>query len=67
MKAHVPFTFNPKKYTLRDVITIKTGIFSIFGVCLCEHGRGGRGVVKSLSYSCVKFASLFSIKSLPKP
>lgn len=52
MKAHVPFTFNSKQYTLRDVITIKTGIFSIFGVCLCEQGRGGRGVVKSLSYSC---------------
>lgn len=35
MKAHVPFTFNSKQYTLRDVITIKTGIFSIVGVCLC--------------------------------
>lgn len=54
MKARVPFTFNSKQYILRDVITIKTGIFSIVGVCfcVCEHGRGGQGVIKSLSYSC---------------
>lgn len=66
MKAHVPFTFNSKQYTLRDVITIKTGIFSIFGVCLCEHGRGGRGGRKIVTFRS-KFAPLFSIKSLPKP